>query len=191
MKKLLLTSIILLTGSLSSQAQNVRFGIKAGANYSNVYFRNITRPERLWGFAAGGFAQIPLTADGFFSIQPELLYSMKGSKGPVSFGGEYRQRLHYIDLPVLAKINASGFIFELGPQISFLAAARSQTPNGTFTDLNGSNRLVLGAVAGVGYQLPMGLGITLRYANDLTTLSPNGPRNTLYQAQLGYLFAGK
>ncbi|UOR06785.1 PorT family protein [Hymenobacter aerilatus] len=191
MKKLLLFGIILSAGSLSAQAQTTRFGLKAGANYSNVYLNGITRPERLWGFAAGGFAQIPLTQDGFFSVQPELIYSAKGSKTSLSFGGEYRQRLHYIELPVLAKINASGFIAELGPQVSFLAAARFETPNGTSTDLEGSNRLALGAVAGVGYQLPMGLSITLRYANDLTKLSPNGPRNTLYQAQLGYLFAGK
>jgi hypothetical protein len=47
----------------------------------------------------------------------------------------------------------------------------------------------VGAAAGVGYQVPMGLSVTLRYVNDLARLTRQGPRNTLYQLQLSYLFA--
>jgi len=35
-------------------------------------------------------------------------------------------RLYYIDVPVLARINAGGLFFDLGPQIGFLMAARQK-----------------------------------------------------------------
>lgn len=152
MKKIAILFILLfLTGwSSTAHAQSIHFGLKAGANYSNVYFKNVTRPERLWGFAAGGFAQIALTRDGFFAIQPELLYSAKGAKSTLQLYS-YHQRLHYLELPIVAKINAAGLIFEVGPQVSLLMAARNELPSGTSTDLSGYNRLTLGAIAGVGY----------------------------------------
>ncbi|GAA4005552.1 hypothetical protein GCM10022408_16660 [Hymenobacter fastidiosus] len=174
---------------MHSHAQSTRFGLKAGVNYSTTYIPSITRPDRILGLAAGGFAQVALSQDGFFLLQPELLYSAKGSE--TSFqGNTYQNRLHYLELPVLAKINADGFVFEAGPQLSYLLAARNENAAGTSTDLSGSNRLAVGAVAGVGYQLPMGLGLTLRYANDLSRISKGGPRNTLYQLQLSYALPG-
>ncbi|TGE24079.1 PorT family protein [Hymenobacter aquaticus] len=190
MSKLFLPCAILILGSISCQAQSPRFGLKAGVNYSNTYIPNVTRPDRILGVAAGGFAQVALSQDGFFLLQPELMYSAKGSEQRFQ-GKTYQGRLHYLELPVLAKINADGFVFEAGPQLSYLLAARNETPVGTFTDLSGANRLVVGAVAGVGYQLPMGLGLTLRYANDLTRISDAGPRSSVYQLQASYLLTGK
>ncbi|GGG28705.1 porin family protein [Hymenobacter glacieicola] len=187
MKKLLLfcAAFVVGAGARPAAAQHVRVGLKAGLNYSNVtgYLGGI---KRLFGPAAGLFAQVPLSADGGFLFQPELLYSAKGSK--VTYpNGTYINRSHYIDVPLLAKLNTHGLFFELGPQVSFLAAARYETSNGTFTDLGGSNRAVAGALAGIGYQLPLGLGATLRYTHDLTPLSPKGPRNSVFQAQVSYL----
>nr|WP_159437480.1 porin family protein [Hymenobacter daecheongensis] len=173
-----------------SYAQSTRFGLKAGANYSTTYIKNITRPDRILGLTAGVFAQVPLLQDGFFLLQPELLYSAKGSE--TSFQGTtYQNRLHYLELPVLAKLNADGFVFEAGPQLSYLLADRQEAFGGIGSNIDNYNRLVVGAVAGVGYQLPMGLGLTLRYANDLSRISEDGPRNTLYQLQLSYALPGK
>lgn len=193
MKKVLVLSAGLLLGMSVQQinAQSTRFGVKIGANYSTLYIPSITRPERLLGLAVGGFAQIALTEDGFFFLQPEALYSAKGAKSTFQ-GTTYQQRYYYVDVPVLAKINARGAVFEAGPQGSFLLGRRVEAPNGTSTDVAQLNRVSLGAVVGVGYQSTMGLGITLRYANDLSRIiSGGGERNTLYQLQLGYLFGAK
>jgi hypothetical protein len=190
MKKLLLPGALVLLGSLSSCAQSVRFGLKAGVNYSNTYIPQITRPDRILGLAAGAFAQVSLSADGLWRLQPELLYSAKGSERQFNLG-TFRDRLHYLELPVLAQRHAGGWVVEVGPQLSYLLAGRLDSFNGPTSDLRRYNRLVVGAVAGVGYQLPMGLGVTLRYANDLSRSFQGGERNTLYQLQLGYVFPGK
>lgn len=190
-KKLLLFCAALgaTAGARPAAAQHVRVGLKAGLNYSNVtgYVDGI---KRLLGPAAGFFAQVPLSANGRFLFQPELLYSAKGSK--VTYpSGTYRNRSHYVDVPLLAHLTTHGLFFELGPQVSFLAAARYETSNGTFTDLSGSNRVAAGALAGIGYQLPSGLGATLRYTHDLTRISPQGPRNSVFQLQVSWLLPGR
>lgn len=113
------------------------------------------------------------------------MYSPKGTRPP--FTNAFPLRLHYLDLPLLAKVNAGGLFFELGPQISYLV----EVSGGPFDSLRGSNRVTAGGVAGVGYQLPLGLSLGLRYARDFTRLSPTGPRNDVFQAQVGYLFGEK
>ncbi|MBC6697122.1 porin family protein [Hymenobacter sp. BT190] len=186
MKKLLPISLLFLASGTfgSASAQNVRVGVKAGLNYSSVT-ENLTGNKRRLGPAGGIFAQVPLSSDGFFLLQPELLYSIKGSR-PL-FNNAFPLRLRYLDLPLLAKINADGLFFELGPQVSYLI----DVDGGPFDSTRGSNRVTAGGVAGVGCQLPVGLGLGVRYTHDLTRLSPQGPRNTVFQAQASYLLGNR
>ena len=169
-------------------AQGVRYDLKAGGNYSTLYFQDVTRPDRRLGFSAAGVARLPLAANSLFSVQPELAYSAKGAQTTYQ-GQTNRSRFHYLELPVLVHLQAKGLFVEAGPQLSYLLGTRFETAGGTETGRAGYRRLLVGAVAGVGYQVPMGLSLTLRYANDLTRLSDQGPRHTLYQLQVGYLFA--
>jgi Outer membrane protein beta-barrel domain len=191
MKKLFLccAALVLSTAAQPLAAQHVRAGLKAGLNYSNVT-STIGGIKRLLGPAAGAFVQIPLSSDGFFLVQPELLYSAKGSRVQYNLG-TYTQRSHYIDVPLLAKITVNGLFFELGPQISFLAAIRNESPYGTFTSTKDSNRFTLGAASGIGYQLPQGLGLTLRYTHDITRIYQYGPRNSVFQLQASMLLPDK
>jgi hypothetical protein len=54
------------------------------------------------GFDAGVFAKLPVTQG--FSIQPELIYRLKGAKDTydnfVQGGSEYRFNLGYVELPL-------------------------------------------------------------------------------------------
>lgn len=163
-------------------AQNVAIGLKAGLNYSNVtgYVDGISR---LPGLAAGVFARVPLSSDGSLLFQPELLYSAKGSR-VTYYTGTYTNRSHYIDVPLLAKLTTHGFFAELGPQISFLLADRYETPNGSYTSGDDSYRFALGAAGGIGYQLPQGLGLTLRYSHDVTRLYRQGPVTAYFSYRL-------
>lgn len=192
MNKLLPISLLFLgSGAFGpASAQSVRVGVKAGINYAGIRSAAAESTRRRIAPAAGIFAQIPLSTDGFWLLQPELLYSQKGLKAPY-FDATYNNRLHYIDLPILAKINVNGLFFELGPQISFLAALGIDSPDGTDKDLSGTNRVVAGGVAGIGYQLPMGLGLSLRYTHDLSRITPIGPRNSVFQAQASYLLGSQ
>lgn len=62
--------------------KKIVLGAKLGVNYSNVYDsegEDFVADSKL-GFVAGGFVTLPLGK--LFIIQPELLYSKKGSKVP-------------------------------------------------------------------------------------------------------------
>ncbi|PJJ48804.1 porin family protein [Hymenobacter chitinivorans] len=200
----ILLSLLLAAGLTTTTQAQVRVGIKGGVSFSNFTNQSVIDnggldDQYLVNANGGVMLNAPLSSDGFFSVQPELLYSGKGNKlenNPVNFN----LRLHYLDLPILAKINANGLILEAGPQASYLAAVRDERNTGNLTtvstSLDGYNRLTLGYVVGVGYELESGLGIGLRYTGDVSkTLEESATqvrsqkRNSVFQLQIGYLFS--
>ena len=171
----------------SAQAQRIRLGLRAGANYSNLTgnIQNQDTYNNKIGFLGGVMLNVPLIDDGFLSLQPEVLYSQKGFENkPTEYtsilGTQKREgsvNYNYLDVPVLLKIRASGLVFEAGPQYSYLLSANNQTKTTTSvvggtpttsesqnkTDVSGFNRNELGYVAGVGYEAENGLSLNLRY----------------------------
>lgn len=226
-KSAFLVAAVLATATVSSaQAQDVRLGLRAGANYSNLAgnINNQSTYNNKFGFLGGVMLNVPVAADGFFSIQPEVLYSQKGFENkPVEytsiFGTQKREgqvNYNYLDVPVLLKIKASGFVLEAGPQYSYLLAANDQTkttttPNiGSPTvaesqdkkDLSSLNRNELGYVAGVGFEAGSGVSLSLRYTgafSDFVKSDNNtyfngdlkNARHSAFQLSLGYLIPSK
>jgi len=90
-----------------ASAQVGRTGIKGGLNMSNLYLDNVNDQNARIGFNIGVFGQ--LFSSETFALQPELLYSTKGSTA--QYGGAINQEisynLNYVDMPVLA-------VFKLG-----------------------------------------------------------------------------
>lgn len=187
MKKLFLAVTILLASISVTEAQS-GFGIRGGGNLSNLSgdLKNEDRYENKVGFHAGVFLNFPV-ADGFFSVQPELIYSQKGFKNSeVEFtdllGNDYRREgkvnYNYLDLPVLARISAGPLYFEGGPQASYLLNVNNQTKeyyNGnlrssatTERDKDGMQEFELGYVAGVGLSTASGISIGVRYTGAFT-----------------------
>ena len=71
----------MLSITYGATAQNkVAFGMKAGANYSNVYDSKGEdfNADPKFGLAAGAFLSIPFGQ--YIGIQPEILFSQKGFK---------------------------------------------------------------------------------------------------------------
>lgn len=203
-KTTVLLSILAAVGfSTAAQAQ-VRFGVKGGvnlSNYSGLTDEQKKFSENLINANGGVMMNAPITDDGFFSIQPELLYSGKGIKFEGD-GFESEDRMHYVDLPILGKINADGFIFEAGPQIGYMVSRKGTLTAGGVTaedsDFSGVNRFDFGYVAGVGYELESGLGFGIRYNGGLLKVSKevagqpqSDAKNSVFQFQVGYLFGGK
>jgi hypothetical protein len=169
MKKLLLMSVFAVSTAFAAQAQTASFGVRAGANISNVSgdLRDENRFENKVGFHAGVTANFGIVED-FFSIQPELLYSVKGFKNESSeftLLGQTRRRegkvnYNYLDLPVLAKIKAGPLYFEAGPQASYLLSVNNETKTYINDNLQSSNtnekskdglsEFEVGYVAGIG-----------------------------------------
>lgn len=127
-------------------------------------------------------------------LQAELLYSAKGDQLRIKAPGEtlhYRRRLHYLDLPVMMRMDWKGITAEVGPQFGYLLGARNDTPYGVVRGTSSLRRLPLGYVAGLGYESRWGVGLTLRYNADLTSVGTydptfGGARNAVFQLLLGY-----
>lgn len=120
--KLLLTfTVLIMTASGTLMAQSTpnptaRVGIKGGLNVSNLYINDVNDENARFGFNAGLYGQI-LSSEAF-AIQPELLFSTKGSQA--DYGGiinsTVRFNLNYLDLPILA-------VIKLGPSAEIHAGA--------------------------------------------------------------------
>ena len=202
-KSAIFAAALLATAAVSSaQAQEVRIGLRAGANYSNLAgnINNQDTYNNKFGFLGGVMVNVPVTSDGFFSVQPEVLYSQKGFENkPTEYSvlgipGTMQKRegsvnYNYLDVPVLLKVRASGLVFEAGPQYSYLLSANNKTKTTTIpafggtpttteaqskTDVNGLNRNELGYVAGVGYEATNGLSLNLRYTGAFSDFVKSG-----------------
>ncbi len=134
------------------------------------------------GFEAGMYAKLPVTRG--FSIQPELLYSLKGAKDTysnfVQGSGEYRFNLGYIQMPVLAVVNlAPNFNRHLGGYAAYLVNAnvKNVDNNGNIedaTELNTGdfNRWDFGLMGGVGFDIE-NFTIGARYSYGLSNIGKN------------------
>ncbi len=176
MKKVFLTAIAVL-GFMTTQAQEVRFGAKAGLNMASIDSNDdegIDLSSRI-GLHIGAFAEIMLSDK--FAFQPELLYSTQGSKYDYSqtdsgFGYEIVStnegvtKLDYINIPLMAKYFATEkFFIEAGPQVGFVINKTAEvdysivtTFGGTSTTQSGSESSDLEDVSSLDFGLNFGLG---------------------------------
>ncbi|RDV16932.1 PorT family protein [Pontibacter diazotrophicus] len=188
MKKLFFAAALII-GSFSAAQAQATFGVRGGANLSNLSgdLRDEDMFENKVSFHGGVTLNLPVVED-FVSIQPELLYSRKGFK---SSGVEYtnlllqqrrregRVNYNYLDLPVLAHVNAGPVYFELGPQLSYLLSVNNETEvydgNGNLISSteNEQNKegladFEIGYAAGIGFAAGNGISLGLRYNGAFT-----------------------
>jgi hypothetical protein len=203
----------LFTFSSSAQAQDdmkARFGIKGGANLSNLYINDIDDTKSKFGLHAGIWAKLPVAA--LFAIQPELLYTTAGSKvGNYSVSGGPAQQvdfnLNYIQLPILASLTAGPVSIQAGPYFSYLMSAKTRNVrvdnNGIPSDLGTARELDKSDFNTIDYGLAGGLALDIkgfqlgaRYNYGLRDvgkypirgLYPNGSKNSVAQLYIGFGF---
>jgi len=144
-KKIIILSILAITciATRSNAQENkdyrkqLMFGLKAGANSSNVYDAQgeafIAKPK--YGFAGGVFLSIPIGK--YFGIQPEVLYSQKGFEATgVLLGSPYEltRTRSFIDVPLLIAVKPARFLTLLaGPQFSYLTRQKDVFSNSSST----------------------------------------------------------
>jgi hypothetical protein len=183
------------------------FGIKAGANYSNVYDAQgeAFKANPKLGLAGGVFLAIPIGR--FLGIQPEVLYSQKGFQATgIILGNTYdfTRTTSYIDVPVLFSFKPSEFITILaGPQYSYLIKQRDVFANAT-TSIAQETEFVNDNIRKNTFCFLGGADLTFKHIViggrvgwDLQNNNGNGtsttPRykNVWYQATVGYRFYNK
>lgn len=117
--------------------EDLKFGVRAGANLSNVWDENSQDFEAnsKLGFAGGAFMSVPLGK--FLGIQPGMMYSQKGfeENGRV-LGSDYTftRTTNYLDIPILFELKPKQFLtIVAGPQYSFLMSKTDQFSSGTIS----------------------------------------------------------
>ncbi len=200
---LLVSVSALALGPVAARSEVTGFGIKAGVAMSNVFGRDVYDQRFRVGFSYGAFLTY-----GFgrrFSVQPELLYVMKGSKYVNGQGSDaYRETmsLEYVELPILAKYELPLFrgfrthVFA-GPAPAMNIRARvdarfaGESQQETLDNVMGVD---VGLVAGAGVEIPVSGGhvtFDARYTAGLTTLSKKPDdhiRNGAVTFLVGYMF---
>lgn len=166
MKKVfVLVAAVVLVSAVQAQKGSIKFGVKAGANFykfsgDDADFGDVS-PKIQVGIAGGGLVNIPVS--DMFSVQPEVLFSMEGTKYEES-GDKLMYKTNYINIPVLFQYNnASGFYAETGPQIGFLMSAKADDGSNS-TDVKDSFKGTNFSWAlGLGYKMKSGFGFGARY----------------------------
>lgn len=190
MKKVAIAAFAVLTFGFAS-AQEVKFGIKAGANFSTLTGDAVADDvEMKPGFHAGGLVDIKFSE--LISLQPEVLFSFQGAKTSDRFDDglgniertESKVNLSYINVPIMLKLYpVKGFFIQAGPQVGFLVSAKSKDET-TFTDpgnlvTNESTEVDIkdnlktvdfSFNAGLGYDFTENIFVDARYSFGLTNV---------------------
>jgi hypothetical protein len=192
MKKFTILSFAVMLFAFTTSAQEIRFGAKLGANLANVGdVPEGASTSMLIGAHIGAIVDIPINSN--FSIQPGLLYSMKGwnESADLSIPGFFTlkydvdQKLNYIEIPINAVYSFDegyGFNIFAGPYVGILLSANSKgestvdilgVPATVDVDEDikeGLESLDIGFNIGLGYRLENGLGFSAQYGIGLTSL---------------------
>lgn len=217
MKKLLLIALCAVGINYSASAQYdpaFRFGIKAGANLSNINGNDLSlgsggnafnfkdNSDRTLGFAGGVFFRFGKD----FYLQPEILLSQKGAKFDFDNSvndGKVDVRFSNLDVPLLFGVRIAKFFrINAGPMASLRLSDNGKLGD-SFNEVTGSNskaefnnRLAFGYQAGVGVDFGR-LSLDVRYEgnfndivkvnyNNATTAAQFGRKSNLFQATLGF-----
>lgn len=206
-------SMILFAGTVTAQEQQASYegtmspkiGVKGGLNLSNFYVDEVESRGMKPGLNLGLFAKIPVARG--FSIQPEILYSAKGSKityDNVMFGqSEYNFNMNYVEIPLLAVINLGrSFNIHAGGYAAYLTSAnikeREAGPNDEIVTFNAENfnRLDYGLVGGFGVDVD-NFSIGARYnhglkevgrSNNFSSSALKNATNSVFTLYVGFGF---
>ena len=108
MKKLKAFLIMMMVATVSAaKGQNVNWQARIGGGIACL-FGGVSDIDERTGFHVGGGADIGLSKNGVFRLQPELRFERKGWQFDGYYGNEqimeahFKTRLDYLELPVMA-----------------------------------------------------------------------------------------
>lgn len=191
MKKSIFALLLAAFTIAGAKAQTLTFGVKGGLNVAKL--TNIDDSHTRASIYAGGFANFAL--NDMFAVQPEILYSGQGYYYRDAFNNKYTTKLGYINIPVMFQVHlVEEFFLEAGPQVGFLAAAKAKAGKVTVDVKDQMTTADFGVGFGLGYQFPMGVGVSARYMFGLTDAYKNateGHKNSVASVGLTYTFNKK
>lgn len=208
MKKMM-TAFFVIAMSYTAMAQydpGFRFGIKAGANLSNINGSNdltLSSGGNAFNFQDNSNRSLGFVGGVFFRfgknvyIQPEFLLSQKGGKfnvykdGVQNSDGKVDVRFSNLDVPVLFGVRVAKFLrINAGPMASLRLSSNGKIGDSfdDITDGNSStefkNRLAYGYQAGVGFDFGR-LSLDVRYEGNFTDIVKVDFDNATTASQFG------
>jgi len=191
MKKIILSLLFICSGALVASAQllpSVQFGLKAGANFSNLKDVSVSSETRT-GLLGGVWARVGAAG---FHFQPELYVSSKGSNGA---GDQGDSKFTTVDVPLLlgTRIGLGPIAgrVQVGPVISFVLDEENSLGDALSdaTRFNEYKNQQFALTGGVGADISK-LRADLRYEHGLSDVySGNGDNNgklKLWTLSIGY-----
>lgn len=168
--KTLITVVVISICCAELHAQGLDFGVKAGVNIANQKYSEDYNADTkaIVLFHGGVFVTWMFTEK--LGLQPEVLFSMQGSKEDAY---DYKVITNYVNIPVLVRYDITDmFSVHAGPQFGVLLSAESEYPGGS-RDLKeyykGSDiGIAIGAEAD---DLPLNLGVGVRYILGLSNVA--------------------
>lgn len=210
-KSIILTGVIavLLMNNVIAQENTdsrikAQFGLKIGANYSNVYDTEGEefKADPKFGLATGAFVVIPISE--ILGVQAEALFSQKGFKSTgMLLGSKYEmtRTTNHIDFPIMVSLKPTPNLTLLaGPQYSYLLKVTNKFENGVTTiaqeqEFDNDNirkntlALLIGADVNIEHLVVSGrVGWDLTQNNGDGTSTTPRYKNAYYQVTLGYRF---
>ncbi len=174
MKRLIIALALVALMSGTVLAEGMTLGFKGGLNLANLT-GDLEQTKMKLGFGGGVFMNYQMTES--ISLQPELLFMMKGVKADIDEDAGIK--LNYIDIPILAKFSvpmegAFAPCFFAGPYISFLMSAKEYYEDDDEDIKEYLKSTDFGLVFGGGfdYEIADGgyLSFDIRYALGLTNI---------------------
>lgn len=184
LKVVLVISLFNFLNISNGVAQETRFGVKAGLNYSSVVGDLTDGIKFRFSGHGGVFVEMELAYN--FALQTELLYSSQGfqvssdllaieNNGGAIDDNDFRTnvQLNYLTIPVLGKFALNDRLdVEFGPQFGFLLNQvskiknldqRDETVPDNRTSISGDFQLDYGVVAGLNLNINDALSIEPRF----------------------------
>ena len=184
--KTLVTAVTLaLFSSLPISLSAQQLGILAGGTFSQLHGLDNVSAQNRTGTTFGASLLLPFGHT--WSLQPQVLFSNKGSRFDSGVGGEKNIRLDYVDIPLLLRYDLAGGSLVsphlyAGPSAGYrvgcnVKVSGSGIPN-TSSDCNRTNfdpeTFDWGAIVGGGIDLSIGgVGVTggARYGIGLANIN--------------------
>ena len=188
---------ILICSGVPIVAQGLSVGVKGGGNFADVKFEDSDATTARWFPVIGLFAVF--SPHWGVSLQPEVLYSMKGAR----LGGSDAPTsllIDYVETPVLGRVSLKAFGRRLyvvaGPSFAVRVRARTRTEfSGATEEIDIGDqvrRFDFGIAGGAGVEFGS-LVFDVRYTYGLTdidkdTTDPAAARNRVLALTGGWRF---
>ncbi|GAB3858345.1 hypothetical protein GCM10028822_33170 [Hymenobacter terrigena] len=196
MKRIILPIALLASTMGVAQAQQPAnsIGIKVGYGITSL-----SGSSGSYSSVTHSAYQAGLMGDVYFgevlSFHPEALYTKQyfDAKDLLNQSRD----IDYINVPLLARYHADGLFFEAGPEVNFALSGKDE--GGADIKSRDVTPVALDYVVGLGYELPVGLSLGVRYDGGISHtykdaasngLGTGNLRSSTFWFNLGYAFGG-